>query len=896
MADVHGADGGVRPRGRGAPGGVDRESDPRRRRRDRDRPRHGRRSRGPAPRASGAAGVVPGDVTTSCSATTIRTTTVTRALFPARARIHDVMATYRDDLWIERDAEGFHVSPAVRLLATPGHTLEDVTNLAETAAACGLHPPVVDGGGSRRRPVRAGIATSSGASASGCSRSPRPWSPATDRASRPAPPHLAEPCRRTVGLRDPRSATSSAVGAWCAGSIGDPCRARRSIHRRRRPSRAVGRVQSSLLIADPRADRRRGRHGRRRQRGLGRDTGDRRSRRRVRPGEHPADRPAARAPLRGELAVREGPGDPNGADRRRPHGPAAPEWAGGTIAPGALDIAPDQPGPARVAFRPARINRLLGTTLTADEQRALLARVGVATEAGAAGEPVVVAATRAARRSRPAGRGARRGRPHLAPRHRDRGGRRGGDRPGPRLRARARRSRPTPRCPIPPVAARGPRAVRETLAGAGLTEVVTTALVSPRHVETFVLRREVPSVGGEPGAGRRADRRPQPALARPLGAAPEPRRQPARRRRRQPPARHARRRGVRDRQGLRARRRRAARVVAPRDRARSARRSRPPGTAPPARMTWTTRRASSSCWPPGWAWRARLRGRARRAAVPPGRTARATHGGTAPGDRRRAPPGRRGRVGAADDGRGCSSPRSPSRGSAAGRLPPERRPVVGRYPEVERDLAVVVPESTPAAAVEALIRAHGGELLRGVALFDIYRGVPLAAARRASRSGSSSARLTGRSPRPRSSRRSVPSSPRWPPSRAGSGPDAVDRTIARRRTRTGTATGLPDRCDAGSAAATLRRGRGRPGHAAAVTRGIVVGHQRNAGFDQRRRHARRPVPVRDVHPGLRPGHRPPAHRHPVDHVLVLPRAPAQRLLAGRLPEHELDAVPERVLE
>ena len=29
--------------------------------------------------------------------------------------------------------------------------------------------------------------------------------------------------------------------------------------------------------------------------------------------------------------------------------------------------------------------------------------------------------------------------------------------------------------------------VRETLAGAGLTEVVTTALVSPRHVETFVL-------------------------------------------------------------------------------------------------------------------------------------------------------------------------------------------------------------------------------------------------------------------------------------------------------------------------------------------------------------------------------------------------------------------------
>ena len=43
--------------------------------------------------------------------------------------------------------------------------------------------------------------------------------------------------------------------------------------------------------------------------------------------------------------------------------------------------------------------------------------------------------------------------------------------------------------------------VRETLAGAGLTEVVTTALVSPRHIETFVLSREVPSTGDEPQPG-----------------------------------------------------------------------------------------------------------------------------------------------------------------------------------------------------------------------------------------------------------------------------------------------------------------------------------------------------------------------------------------------------------
>jgi phenylalanyl-tRNA synthetase beta chain len=44
---------------------------------------------------------------------------------------------------------------------------------------------------------------------------------------------------------------------------------------------------------------------------------------------------------------------------------------------------------------------------------------------------------------------------------------------------------------------------------------------------------------------------------------------------------------------------------------------------------------------------------------------------------------------------------------------------------VERDLAIVVPEATPAAAVEGAISARGGELLLGVRLFDIYRGVPL---------------------------------------------------------------------------------------------------------------------------------------------------------------------------
>ena len=53
------------------------------------------------------------------------------ALFP-EARIHDVMTIYQGDLWIDRPAEGFEISPNVRLIETPGHTREDITTLVET--------------------------------------------------------------------------------------------------------------------------------------------------------------------------------------------------------------------------------------------------------------------------------------------------------------------------------------------------------------------------------------------------------------------------------------------------------------------------------------------------------------------------------------------------------------------------------------------------------------------------------------------------------------------------------------------------------------------------------------------------------------------------------------------
>jgi glyoxylase-like metal-dependent hydrolase (beta-lactamase superfamily II) len=58
--------------------------------------------------------------------------TVNAALFPA-ARIHDFWAVYDGDLWISRDAEGAEVSPSIRLIATPGHTDQDISTVAATA-------------------------------------------------------------------------------------------------------------------------------------------------------------------------------------------------------------------------------------------------------------------------------------------------------------------------------------------------------------------------------------------------------------------------------------------------------------------------------------------------------------------------------------------------------------------------------------------------------------------------------------------------------------------------------------------------------------------------------------------------------------------------------------------
>ncbi len=63
-------------------------------------------------------------------------------------------------------------------------------------------------------------------------------------------------------------------------------------------------------------------------------------------------------------------------------------WAGGRVAPGTVDTNPAEPAPTRVPFRPSRVSRLLGLDLAAAEMRELLARVEVATEPAAPGDAV----------------------------------------------------------------------------------------------------------------------------------------------------------------------------------------------------------------------------------------------------------------------------------------------------------------------------------------------------------------------------------------------------------------------------------------------------------------------------------------------------------------------------
>jgi glyoxylase-like metal-dependent hydrolase (beta-lactamase superfamily II) len=57
--------------------------------------------------------------------------TLNAALF-SEARFHDHWAIYQDDVWTDRPADGYELSPSVQLRTTPGHTDEDISTLVRT--------------------------------------------------------------------------------------------------------------------------------------------------------------------------------------------------------------------------------------------------------------------------------------------------------------------------------------------------------------------------------------------------------------------------------------------------------------------------------------------------------------------------------------------------------------------------------------------------------------------------------------------------------------------------------------------------------------------------------------------------------------------------------------------
>jgi phenylalanyl-tRNA synthetase beta chain len=155
-------------------------------------------------------------------------------------------------------------------------------------------------------------------------------------------------------------------------------------------------------------------------------------------------------------------------------------WAGGSCARGMVDTAPNEPASPRLAFRPARVSRLLGADIDTAEQRDLLNRVGIETESAPAGSRIRVAAEPKPLLIDP---GADEVLLAVVPSWR-RDLEIEADVAEEVARVRGYETTPShlPDTLMPayrpsPTAARD--MIRETLAGAGLTEVLTHALVAP---------------------------------------------------------------------------------------------------------------------------------------------------------------------------------------------------------------------------------------------------------------------------------------------------------------------------------------------------------------------------------------------------------------------------------
>jgi len=180
----------------------------------------------------------------------------------------------------------------------------------------------------------------------------------------------------------------------------------------------------------------------------------------------------------------------------------AAAWSGGTVHPGRVDTDPMEPGPSRVAFRPARVERLLGLSLPAVEQRALLARVEIETEVPA-GPVTVPVADGEGGLTAEAGPGD--ALVALVPTWR-RDIAIEADIAEEVARVRGYDAVPsrTPETPMPsfrpsPLGVRD--AIRQVLVGAGLSEVVSHALVAPSSLTTLPWPDDGPLPSGETPSG-----------------------------------------------------------------------------------------------------------------------------------------------------------------------------------------------------------------------------------------------------------------------------------------------------------------------------------------------------------------------------------------------------------
>ena len=77
-------------------------------------------------------GVSPEDVTDVVLSHHHLDHNVNIALFPV-VPVHDFQSVVEGDVFTRRDADGVQLTPSIRLLATPGHTPQDVTTLVGTA-------------------------------------------------------------------------------------------------------------------------------------------------------------------------------------------------------------------------------------------------------------------------------------------------------------------------------------------------------------------------------------------------------------------------------------------------------------------------------------------------------------------------------------------------------------------------------------------------------------------------------------------------------------------------------------------------------------------------------------------------------------------------------------------